>query len=130
MPLIGGMLKNAAKMTKTAGIAVGRAYASRKLASNLEKSGIVRPVDSAAHHVVAFGAAKAAPARDILERYGIDINSADNGVFLGSQQHGGLHTGTYYDEVNARLSGVNSRQEVLEVLKDISTGLQNGTFPK
>jgi RHS repeat-associated protein len=55
---------------------------SRALGRALESSGIVRPADAAAHHIVAGSAQGAAAARAALQRLGIDINDAVNGVFL------------------------------------------------
>src|SRR5690606_33279186 len=53
--------------------------ASEVLGENLEAAGQVRPVGSAAHHIVATGARDAEVAREILEEFGIDINDPANG---------------------------------------------------
>ena len=58
------------------------APSSRALGTALEGAGIARPAESAAHHIVAGGAAAAAQARAVLQRFGIGINDAANGVFL------------------------------------------------
>jgi hypothetical protein len=56
---------------------------SRTLAKNIVKTtGKVRPVSTAAHHIVAGNDPKAKQVRKILEKHKIDINDADNGVFL------------------------------------------------
>ena len=47
------------------------------------ESGVEVPdYPNAAHHIVAGSSPKAAEARAILQRYGIDINDSANGVFL------------------------------------------------
>jgi len=67
---------------------------------------------SAAHHIVAGDDARAQPARDILSHYKIDVNSADNGIYLkhidpNSKQSGAyhrvIHTNKYYEDVNKRI---------------------------
>lgn len=65
----------------------------------------------------------------------IDINDAVNGVILPTVKdvaegayHPSLHTNAYYDEINNLLSGVTSKQDVVDVLNYISGVLQNGTF--
>lgn len=41
-----------------------------------------------------------------------------------------LHTNTYYENVTNRLRSAESREDVLEILNQISKELQEGTFPK
>jgi len=111
---------------------------SAALGQNLEDAGIVRPSDSAAHHIVAGRVPLAAEARSILQSEGIGINDAENGVFLpkdttvpnssGAQVHSTVHTNIYYNAVNAALRNA-APGTVAEVLQDIADQLQNGTFP-
>ena len=54
---------------------------SKILGDNLVSNGYTRPRGTAAHHIVAYSDSRAAPARTILAREGIDINAATNGVF-------------------------------------------------
>src|SRR5687767_3672913 len=85
-------------------------------------SGVMRPLQTAAHHIVAGGDRRAAEAKAILERQGIGINDAINGAFLprftssinstGAAVHATLHTNRYYSEVNRIVAGASSRQEV------------------
>ncbi|MFO0228680.1 AHH domain-containing protein, partial [Gemmatimonas sp.] len=87
---------------------------SRALGRALEAAGYARPPGAAAHQIVASGAKRAAPARAVLERFGIGINDAANGAFLRSGVHARIHTNAYYDAVNSALSQATTRQEVLE----------------
>lgn len=108
------------------------------LGRNLVASGIKRPNYShATHHIVAGTSRKANEARAILQKYGIDINDAPNGVFLptakdvsNSAYHPSLHTNAYYEKVTNLLENASSRQDVLDILKDIGEQLSNGTFMK
>jgi RHS repeat-associated protein len=106
------------------------AGSSRLLGRALVASGLLRPARSAAHHIVADGAARAAPARQILQRFNVDVNSAGNGLFLPAGQHARIHTNAYYDAVNEALSQATNRQQVMEILKDIGRQVQQGTFPR
>ncbi len=117
---------------------VAETASSTKLSQNLINSGISRPAQTAAHHIVAGSAKMAAPARAILSEYGISINSALNGVFLpanknsintmGSNIHSTLHTNTYYETVNTMLNACTSKQEVIETLDTIKNMLLLGEF--
>ena len=55
------------------------------------------------HHIVAQKAAKAAPARTVLNRVGIKINNSANLVSLPATYHQHLHTNKYYFNVNMRI---------------------------
>lgn len=93
-----------------------------------------RPDGYAAHHIVAGDSPGAQEARDILDGFGIDINGADNGVYLptddisGGANHRTLHTADYYDKVNSALSGARNRDEAIDILHDIAEMLSNGSF--
>ena len=112
-----------------AGAARGAAPSSRALGRAREAAGHVRPPESAAHHLVAGGAGKAGPARAALEKFGIGINDAANGVFLRQGVHSGIHTNAYYDAVNTALQKATTRAEALEVLDAVRQRLLNGGFP-
>jgi hypothetical protein len=119
-------------MTESAsgGVAArGIAPSSRALGRALEAAGHVRPPGAATHHIAAGSAKAAAPARAALERFGIGINDAANGVFLPPNVHAPLHTNAYYDAVNSALGQATTRQEALEVLDTIGRGIAVGTFP-
>jgi hypothetical protein len=116
---------------------LGKSASSEVLGKNLESTGMVRPSNTAAHHIAAGADPRAATARGILKREGIDINDASNGVFLPvntknakapASTHSTLHTDKYYLEVNKRLSAAKPGQVRVELNK-IQSELLNGTFP-
>jgi RHS repeat-associated protein len=96
---------------------------SRALGLAMVRSGIERPAGAVTHHIVAGRAADAARAREVLAKYGIGINDAANGAFLEPAKHARLHTKAYYRHVNEQLIGVQSREEAIEVLARIRSGL-------
>lgn len=87
---------------------------------------------------MAAGDPRAKRARDILSRYGIDIDDVDNGVFLPTStstrskalRHPKLHTTKYYREINERLEAAGNREEALNALNDIKDELLKGTLPR
>jgi A nuclease family of the HNH/ENDO VII superfamily with conserved AHH len=107
------------------------------LGENLEAAGYTRPDDSAAHHMVPEGDKRANNLKIKLGNLGIDINSADNGVFLpqvpGSTAPGAYHpklnNTKYHDQLQLDFEGVNSKNDALDVLGRIRGQLLNGTYP-
>ncbi|HHH4900059.1 TPA: RHS repeat-associated core domain-containing protein, partial [Escherichia coli] len=101
---------------------------------------------SAAHHIVAGADQRAAIARDILKRAGIDIDDAANGIFLrhikkiSPQQgpyHRVIHTDIYYREVERILQQAERAaggdvakltENVKSALDDIRDALASGVF--
>jgi len=86
-----------------------------------------------AHHIVpstdSYRAAKRA--REILHQLGIDINAAENGVLLPEAIHTGLSRNQrYMDAVLRELEYVSTRQDAVNVLRDIGQRLLNGTFTR
>ncbi|RME58595.1 hypothetical protein D6779_06175, partial [Candidatus Parcubacteria bacterium] len=136
IPSIGGLkaLGKAAshgdEIVKGAGkiVSRGRRHSSRALARALERAGHVKPPGSAAHHIVAGGAKRAARARAVLEKFGIHIDDAANGVFLPSNVHRRIHTNAYYDAVNEALKQATTKSEALQILRAIGQRLANGEF--
>jgi hypothetical protein len=107
----------------------GIAGASWPLRRALERAGQVFQTGDATHHIVAKLAKPADPARVILQRFGIDIHDATNGVFLRKVEHDDLHTKEYYQAVNKALAGAKSKAEAEQILQSIAQRLQSGTFP-
>ena len=110
-------------------------WCSVKLSNNMEKAGVNRPANSAAHHMVGDTAKEAAPARAILKKYGIDVDSELNGVFLPNRNntddlagilHNGKHPNSYFQKVNQLLQSADSggKQAVLDQLQSIRETLQ------
>ena len=64
----------------------------------------------------------------------MDINSAENGMYLSSDtlsggiNHRTLHTTDYYDKINNKLSCTQNWDETIDILNDIAEQLSNGTF--
>uniref|UniRef100_UPI0023BA1F01 RHS repeat-associated core domain-containing protein n=1 Tax=Aeromonas salmonicida TaxID=645 RepID=UPI0023BA1F01 len=104
---------------------------SCELAKKMEKAGTPRPNNSAAHHIVGETSKRAQPARNILKKHKIDLNGADNGVFLPNSKntdamsgilHNGKHPDKYIDAVNRRIRDadkLNGKQGVLDELGKI-----------
>ena len=99
-----------------------------KLARAMKKAGIPRPANSEAHHIVPERTPSAGPARDILNKHGIDINGADNGVFLPSChntdglpgiKHSGKHPNPHISDINRRIKEADRRGGKTEVLKEL-----------
>ncbi len=109
------------------------------LGDNMTAAGTIRPAETAAHHIVASASPKAASARAKLASVGIDINDADNGVFLprgsaspnltGASVHSRIHTNNYYGYVNDMMSGVRTANEARDVLNHIRNQLNAGYWP-
>lgn len=115
------------------------APSSRALGTALEGAGFARAAGEAAHHIVAGAAQEASAARSILQKFGVGINDAANGVFLpgnlaaqnaaGAAVHSTVHASAYYQAVNEALAGATTKQEVLDILSGIRQALLSGGFP-
>jgi hypothetical protein len=117
----------------------GNVPSSRVLGKLLELSGIQRPEGYEAHHIVAGFHERADPGRQILQKFGININDPANGVFLpatdktinvnGEAIHRPLHTHEYMDAVNKALNEAKTKEEAIATLKRIGRALQAGGYP-
>ncbi len=114
----------------------GEPSPSAVLRANMKSTGTrPPPFPNAAHHIVAFDASAAAPARAHLERLGISINDADNGVFLRYTEEGlgpyhpEIHTTIYYEEVNQRVLSAATVEQARATLREIGGQLAEGKFP-
>lgn len=110
------------------------------LGDNLEASGRTRPDYDGAepHHVIPSGDRRVEDLRQSLKGWGIDINDADNGVWLpGSRSpdsapgayHPRLNNDQYRDAIREALRGVRSPDEARETLRSIGERLKQGEFP-
>ncbi|MCP4325790.1 MAG: hypothetical protein GY787_28930 [Alteromonadales bacterium] len=122
-------------------------YHSKKLSDNmLASNNSKRPDNTAAHHIVAWDDMRASQSRLRLAAFGIDIDSAANGVFLprfskhvpmksmpNAYSHSTMHTKEYYLNVEFLLEETIAqglgRKEIIETLQDIAEDLQAGEFP-
>jgi hypothetical protein len=100
----------------------------------LEELGTTFGPGDNAHHIVASTHPDAQRARAILDQFGIDVNSAANGVRLRPEQHRGrgLHSLLGIARVtdileNAALS--NDRDEVIAALRSVADDILSGQFP-
>lgn len=97
-----------------------------------------------AHHIVAWDDPRAAPARSILVEAGIDIDSAENGIWLPNRpkslktpsqsineaftDHASLHTNDYFEYVNHQLVS-GGPENASTVLNDLFVKIRLG-FPR
>jgi hypothetical protein len=121
--------------------AVTRNNAADVLSANMRRfnGGAAQPPGTTAHHMVPFSAGtspaagaaarQAAAARRHLERIGVDVNSAANGVFLPRGYHRVLHTNRYYAEVANRVRVARTPAEAAQILDRIRRELLAGKFP-
>jgi hypothetical protein len=95
---------------------------------------------SAAHHIVPGDDPRSAASRAILNKHGIGVDTADNGIFLKhmsrtSKQpgpyHREIHTDEYYRNLNRRVVGADrlgGKDGVLIELENIRSELLFDTF--
>lgn len=88
-----------------------------------------------AHHVVEGNAPAASKSRDILKKFGIGINDAENGVLLPSDVdksiyrgalHNTSHSEKYSEFVYSKIKNVKSKEELVLRLTEIKKALVNG----
>ncbi len=93
--------------------------------------GLVATPGQAAHHIVPSTNkyASAIDARNILQRFGIDINAKVNGVLVPVSYNSQLNTPRYMNAVLNKLSPATSKAQVEEILGTISQEISNHTFP-
>jgi len=113
---------------------------SRVLARAMKAVGKFRLAGEFCHHIVAHGDARAKAALDVLDKFGIGVDEAVNGVFLPGFKtspnplkkavHGNLHTKKYYEAVNKMLDEATSPADARRVLKEIAENLEKGIVPK
>ncbi|WP_166702844.1 AHH domain-containing protein [Bacillus albus] len=114
--------------------------ASKILREELKEAGIEPPpYSNAAHHLTPWNDSRAEKAQKLLREFGIDHDSAANGVFLPYKVneyvttevlHIGKHSSEYILEVERVLSLVKKRggtqEDAVEALHDIRERLLNG----
>jgi hypothetical protein len=80
----------------------------------MAREGRLVPPGRFAGHIVASGGrlrqwASAERARKLLQKYGISINDAANGIAVSSARHGAMHTRVFHDAVEQRLAALAQR---------------------
>jgi hypothetical protein len=108
--------------------------ATRLRAAMEKRLGRKLPSSEEVHHIVPSTHREAELAREILDRFGIDINSADNGIVLTQSQHvgHGLHTDKAIRAVYDRLQQAEAsgqRARIMDALQKIAQQIQAGAFP-
>jgi hypothetical protein len=101
-----------------------------ELNRNMKAAGVVKPPGYVAHHIVPVLAKISEKAREVLQKFGIDVNGPANGVFLPRDYHNRLHTPTYYRTVNRFMEKAKTRDEALESLELLRKALESGVFPR
>jgi len=112
--------------TLSYGSNTGRTSSNSRLLRNSLRSNRINPgTGQIAHHLVASTSQNpfARAAREILQRFDIDINNYVNGVFLDRVVHNHIHTNDYYFAVYEALSRCSSQEQVIVVLQDIAEQL-------
>ncbi|SDW88375.1 Protein of unknown function [Marininema mesophilum] len=140
-----GYAEKVSDRTKVEAEDIGAKTPPQVLRDELKSAGVkTPPYANAAHHIVSWKEKKAAEARRILDKFGIEYDSAVNGVFLpykagekyaGSEAlHIGSHGRSYYDEINRRLREIeahpgSTQKDIVNELNEIRKDLMSGKLP-
>jgi hypothetical protein len=119
---------------------------AKKLRQNMVAAGMEEPdFANSAHHIVMSNTSKKTnpkmfALREKMKNLGIDINDADNGIFLPKSSavksnagsslpaHSRIHTNTYKNKVYDTLINANTADEFRAGLQSIRTQIRGGTF--
>jgi hypothetical protein len=103
---------------------------SYRLREELIKNGYPsRGSDYHAHHIVPWDHWRASPARTVLEKFGINVDSLANGVWLHKEFHYTLNNSKKYMEaVNRALEKAGSKEEALQILGKLKGKLLKGKY--
>ncbi len=102
----------------------GLSSGSRRLGRVLERVGEPRPSKlHDAHHLVAENHPRAQQARDVLDKWKIPIDGAENGAWVHRSFHGSLNSYESLDAVDRALKQATSREDALRILRMIKQGL-------
>jgi hypothetical protein len=131
----GGIVKAGTLLKNIAGRAHRRALEKALAALPVP---ILREAGKSLHHIVAWDDRRAKGARELLDKFKINIDEAINGVFLpatlkspnpkGAMVHSTLHTDDYYLTVERYLQKAKSRDDAIRRLTKIRETLLDGTF--
>jgi len=103
---------------------------SGKLRTNMIGANMTPKPGEAAHHIVhsTFDNPFARASREILGKFGIDINNANNGVFVSASQNSKFNAAPYMEKVYNLLKGSTSQQQVIQNLNSMRDQIISGTF--
>ncbi|MBI4963364.1 MAG: AHH domain-containing protein [Desulfomonile tiedjei] len=106
-------------------------HPSQILGKNLTEAVRPRPSpDHDAHHIVPWRHWAAQESRDILKNWGIEMDSAANGMWLERTYHWRLsNSRQYMDTVFHMLEKANSKAEAEKILREIAHLLSTKKFP-
>lgn len=86
------------------------------------------------HHVVSHSDWRAEEARKILQKFGVGVDTAENGVFLpqnttvpnpkGKAVHSTVHTNAYYEAVYEAIKDSASKQDLINRLQELAWRLE------
>jgi len=127
-----------AETVRRYGVAGGKS--TRQLRRILEEDGRSVKAGDAAHHVVPRYDARFREAEEarrlLVDKFKIDLDTAANPVGLPSKAgvtegayHPALHTRKYYAAVRDLLRKVETRDQALQILRQIGQRLSEGSFP-
>lgn len=115
---------------------LGKAKSGYILDVNMEKNGSPKLKGTQTHHIVGVDSkcesTKALMA--ILDKFGVDINDAINGIrlpggkttYARGQFHVGSHNCDYYNEVYAILKTAKNKEQFLESMQKVKIKIYNG----
>jgi len=103
------------------------------LRKNMESKGLYGTGDLQPHHIVPHGSYANRAAADRLSRaqaklkqFGIDINDADNGVYLKKGCHQSVgHTNTMFRRLDETLSGASTADQARGIIRGFGQELHN-----
>jgi len=116
---------------------------AKLLRENMVAAGKVEPgFKNSAHHIVMSNStdSRMVALQNKMKDLDIDINTAENGIFLPSSSkvklppgstlpnHASIHTTAYKQKVFDRLSSINNSSDFLRELNKISTEIAGGIF--
>ncbi len=102
---------------------------AKELRDSMTGAGLKAKPGDHAHHLVPSTHRMGDEARKILAKFKININAAENGLFVSEALHSGLHTNAYIAEVTRRLRGAQSAADVMRELDEIKRLIKAGNFP-
>ncbi len=132
MRTLQGLIRSYARDKILSAVKKSGAARSRALGRNLENSGRPKPsTEDHAHHIVPWNHPRAQDARDVLKKWDIPIDGAENGMWLHRRFHWTLSNNhRYMDKMTDRLQNAKSKKEVLKILEGTRDSLSKWKIPE